>query len=127
MDVKLLHRQGVSIRGIARRTGLSRATVRGILKQVAPKRYGLKADGSIVAWGYQGVGACDVPEPNTGFVVVAAGASHGLGVKEDGSIVAWGFNNYGQCDVPEPNANFVAVSGGAYHSLGVRVDGTVEA
>lgn len=40
MDVKLLHRQGVSIRGIARRTGLSRTTVRGILKQVAPKRYG---------------------------------------------------------------------------------------
>lgn len=40
MDVKLLHRQGASIRAIARRTGLSRATVRRILAASAPKRYG---------------------------------------------------------------------------------------
>ncbi|MGQ0721373.1 MAG: IS21 family transposase [Candidatus Eiseniibacteriota bacterium] len=43
MEIKLMHRQGVSIRAIARRTGLSRDTVRKILKQVAPKRYGPRA------------------------------------------------------------------------------------
>src|SRR5215831_1793828 len=40
MDVKLLHRQGASIRRIARTTGLSRQTVRRILMQKAPKLYG---------------------------------------------------------------------------------------
>lgn len=40
MDVKLLHRQGASIREIARRTGLSRVTVRRILAQPAPRPYG---------------------------------------------------------------------------------------
>lgn len=40
MDLKVLHRQGVSIRQIARQTGLSRTTVRRLLQQVAPKPYG---------------------------------------------------------------------------------------
>jgi transposase len=39
MDVKLMHRQGASIREIARRTGLSRVTVRKVLSQKAPKPY----------------------------------------------------------------------------------------
>ncbi len=40
MDVKLMHRQGASIREIARRTRLSRTTVRKILSQRVPKPYG---------------------------------------------------------------------------------------
>jgi len=40
MDLKVLHRQGVSIRKIARETGLSRTTVRKLIGQVAPKPYG---------------------------------------------------------------------------------------
>src|SRR5262245_7501637 len=40
MDVKVLHRQGVSIRRISRETGLSRTTVRKLLEQTAPKPYG---------------------------------------------------------------------------------------
>lgn len=40
MDVHDLARAGASIREIARRTGLSRTTVRKLLRQVAPKPYG---------------------------------------------------------------------------------------
>jgi transposase len=40
MDVKLMHRQGHSVRHIARVTGLSRVTVRRILSAPAPKGYG---------------------------------------------------------------------------------------
>ena len=82
---------------------------------------GLKADGSIVAWGQCGYGECNVPAPNTGFVAVAGGstANHSLGLKADGSIVAWGDNACGQCNVPAPNTGFFAVAGGEEHSLGV--------
>jgi len=81
---------------------------------------GLKEDGSIVAWGRNDYGQCNVPEPNEGFVAVAGGGYHSLGLKEDGSIVAWGWNYYGQCNVPEPNEGFMAVAAGGYHSLGMK-------
>lgn len=40
MDVKLMHRQGHSLRHIARLTGMSRVTVRRILSAPTPKGYG---------------------------------------------------------------------------------------
>lgn len=43
MDVKLMHRQGHSLRQIARMTRLSRVTVRRILIAAAPKGYGPRA------------------------------------------------------------------------------------
>ena len=84
---------------------------------------GLKADGSIAAWGNNWYGRCNVPAPNSDFVAVAAGYEHSLGLKADGSIVAWGWNEYGQCDVPEPNTSFAAVAAGYGHSLGLKADG----
>jgi len=85
------------------------------------------ASGSIVAWGHNGSGQCDVPAPNTDFVAVAAREYHSLGLKTDGSIVAWGWNSYGQCDVPAPNTDFVAVAGGWWHSLGLKDDSSIVA
>jgi len=88
---------------------------------------GLKADGSIVAWGVNGDGQCNVPEPNSGFVAVAGGAMHSLGVKADGSIAAWGSDSWGMCNVPEPNTGFVALGAGHFHSLGLKADGSIVA
>jgi hypothetical protein len=85
------------------------------------------ASGSIVAWGRNVEGQCNVPAPNTGFVAVAAGGGHSLGLKTDGSIVAWGHNADGQCNVPAPNSGFVAVAAGVYHSLGLKADGSIVA
>ena len=51
---------------------------------------GQKGDGSIVAWGDNYYGGCNVPAPNSGFVAVAGGGDHSLGLKAGGSIVAWG-------------------------------------
>jgi alpha-tubulin suppressor-like RCC1 family protein len=84
-------------------------------------------DGSIVAWGDNRSGQCNVPPPNSGFVAVAAGGYHSLGLKPDGSIVAWGNNYDGQCNVPPPNSGFVAVAAGDRHSLGLKADGSIEA
>ena len=44
---------------------------------------GLKADGSIVAWGYNSHGQCSIPEPNSGFVAIAAGGNHSLAIRSD--------------------------------------------
>ncbi len=85
---------------------------------------GLTSDGTVVAWGDNYYGQCDVPAPNADFVAVAGGNGHSLGLTSDGTIVAWGYDLYGQCDVPAPNADFVAVAGGWYHSLGIRSPGT---
>jgi alpha-tubulin suppressor-like RCC1 family protein len=79
-----------------------------------------QAQGSIVAWGWNNYGQCDVPSPNSGFVAASAGWFYSLGLKSDGSITAWGWNDYGQSDVPSPNSGFVAVSAGYAHSLGLK-------
>ncbi len=85
---------------------------------------GLKSDSSIVAWGLNEHGQCNVPEPNSGFVAIAGGGYHSLGLRADSSIVAWGSNGSGQCDVPEPNSGFVAIAPGYDHNLGLTGDVT---
>ncbi len=77
---------------------------------------GLRADGKIVAWGFNDDGQCNVPAPNSDFVAVSGGYSHCLGLKSDSSIVAWGENDFGKCDVPDPNEDFVGIAAGHYHS-----------
>lgn len=95
----------------------------------AGKRHslGLRADGSIAAWGRNGEGQCVLPVPNAGFVAVAVGMYHSLGLRTDGSIVAWGYNGWGQCTLPAPNTGFVRVSAGTWHSVALRADGSIAA
>jgi alpha-tubulin suppressor-like RCC1 family protein len=78
------------------------------------------ADGSIVGWGWNDFGECNIPSPNSGFIAIAAGWFHSLGLKQDGSIVAWGYNKYGQCNIPSPNSGFIAIAAGEYHSLALK-------
>mgnify|MGYP001346067671 FL=1 len=73
-----------------------------------------------MAWGDNSYNQCDVPEPNSDFIAIAAGEGHSLGLKSDGSVVAWGDNGYGQCDVPLPNSGFLAIAAGKEQSMGVK-------
>jgi len=43
----------------------------------------LKQDGSIIAWGNNNSGECDIPFPNTGFIAIAAGQGLSLAIKSD--------------------------------------------
>jgi len=50
----------------------------------------LKEDGTVVAWGWNGEGQCDVPPELTNVVSVAAGDGVSLALKADGTITVWG-------------------------------------
>jgi len=81
----------------------------------------LKSDGSLVAWGYNTYGECNVPD-GTDYTAIAAGTNHSIALKSDGSIVVWGRDNLWQItDKPSGN-DFVAITAGDYHSLALKTN-----
>ena len=50
----------------------------------------LKADGTVIAWGYNYFGQCNVPAGLTNVVAIKAGANFSLALKSDGTLTAWG-------------------------------------
>jgi hypothetical protein len=108
---------------------------------------GLRSDGTVWAWGYNGYGqlgngtTTNTPVPAqvsglSGVVAIAAGANHSLALRSDGTVWAWGNGAYGQLgDGATGNAatpvqvkslsGIVSIAAGGYHSLALRSDGTV--
>ena len=89
----------------------------------------LRADGTVVAWGYNHLGqVTGTPSSDTipvtanpmalggqvlsGVVAIAAGSSHSLALKIDGTVVAWGRNLYGETNVPAGLSGVFAISAG---------------
>ncbi|MDH7502495.1 MAG: hypothetical protein QHJ82_07255 [Verrucomicrobiota bacterium] len=88
----------------------------------------LRSDGSVVAWGTNQFGQCNVPTNVADVVAVAAGAYHSVAVQRDGSAAVWGDNTYGQVtNKPANLTNVVDVKAGYYHTLALKSDGTVAA
>ena len=86
---------------------------------------GLKADGTVVAAGWNRDGQCDVSDW-TDIVAVAAGSFHTIGLKADGTVVAVGKNGVAQCNV-SGWTDIGAVAAGDSHTVGLKADGTVVA
>jgi alpha-tubulin suppressor-like RCC1 family protein len=123
----------------------------GIFTQVTAgyeSSYGLRADGTIYAWGDNTYGQLgdnsqtqrDVPVRVVGghiFDYVAAGWYHTLGIKTNGSLFGWGDNSLGQLgdgSVPSSASSpqsivgghsFVKVDAGECHSIGLKADGSI--
>jgi hypothetical protein len=79
----------------------------------------LKADGTVVAWGYNDNGQTDVPVGLTDVTAVAGGQDFSLALKADGSVVGWGHDNVGQLSVPAGLSHVfaIAVGGGTSYAL----------
>ncbi len=109
----------------------------------------LLADGTVVAWGYNGFGQLgdgstltgEVPVPVSGLSgvkAVAAGGNHSLALLSNGTVMAWGDNESGQLgngnttesEVPvavKGLSGVKAIAAGANHSLALLSNGTVMA
>ena len=85
----------------------------------------IRKDGTVVAWGNNNDGQCNVPQGLTGVVAISAGYCHSLALRKDGTVVAWGDNSQGQCNMPQGLTGVVAISAGSFLSLALRNDGTV--
>jgi alpha-tubulin suppressor-like RCC1 family protein len=80
--------------------------------------------GSVVAWGDNTYGQCNVPRGLTN--VVASGFHHSLALKADGTVVGWGENDFGQTNPPAGLSNVAAIAAGWGTSLALKRDGTLE-
>ena len=85
----------------------------------------LKADGTVMATGYNAYRECDVSDWKD-VVDVSAGYNYTISLKGNGTVVAAGYNEYGQCDVLDW-VDIVSVSAGHNHTIGLKADGTVVA
>jgi alpha-tubulin suppressor-like RCC1 family protein len=112
----------------------------------------IKADGSLLGWGYNGLGGLGngttatvqstAVEPIVGWsldhpVAVDAGTRHSVMLKADGTVWTWGADDQGQLgdDAALGNkaspvqvsglTNVIEIAAGGYHTLALRSDGTV--
>lgn len=108
---------------------------------------GIKQDGTLWAWGYNGYGNLgdgstenrNVPTQigtGTNWKQVECGSYHSQAIKSDGTLWVWGYNGYGQLgdgttdDKHTPvqigsATNWRQVAGGYYHSLAIKENGTL--
>lgn len=88
---------------------------------------GLRSDQTVVAYGKNKYGECDVGHW-TNIVAVAVGGGHygafTVGLRADGTVVAVGSNQHGQCRTSGWR-DIVAIAAGVNHTVGLRADGTV--
>jgi alpha-tubulin suppressor-like RCC1 family protein len=88
---------------------------------------GVKTDGTLACWGYDGYGQVTGPNQSTDtFTQVSGGGYHTCGLRSDNTLACWGHDQYGQVSGPNRSSDaFIQVSGGGYHTCGLRSDNTL--
>jgi len=82
-------------------------------------------DGSVIAWGYNGYGECDVPVDLGPVVQIATGDRFTMALTAAGAVRCWGFNESGQCNVPGSLGTVRAIAAGGNHSIALLLDGSL--
>jgi hypothetical protein len=85
----------------------------------------LKANGTVVVWGYEPTGNVIPPSGLNNAVGIAATTWHDLALRADGTVVAWGADSHGETQVPPGLTNVTAIAAGLWHSMALRSDGTI--
>ena len=75
--------------------------------------------GTVVCWGDNSLGQCNVPIGLSDVVEIEAGHNHTVARQVDGTVVCWGDNGLGQCTVPS-GLNAKAVSAGGNFTAAIR-------
>jgi len=66
---------------------------------------GLPGSGTVLAWGYNYWGQCNIPDSAlSGVTAIAGGEGSSIALK-DGCVLAWGYNAQGQCRGTYSNGN----------------------
>jgi hypothetical protein len=74
----------------------------------SPHGIALRRDGTVVCWGADELGQCDVPPGLSGVVDIAASGAGSLALLANGSLVAWGFRK--TAPPPPVGQSFVALA-----------------
>lgn len=88
-------------------------------------KVGVQDNGTVVAYGSNDGGQCEVNEWED-IVQVAAGLEFTIGLHSDGTCIATGENDHGECEVSAWD-NIKSISAGNAHTVGLRDNGTVVA
>ena len=77
--------------------------------------------GSVLAWGRNSEGQCNIPaSANSGVSAIAGGENHTIALK-NGAVLAWGENWGGQCSIPaSANGGVSAIAGGYQHTVALK-------
>jgi hypothetical protein len=86
---------------------------------------GLKADGTVVAAGYNEYAQCMVADW-ADVIQVLAGIYHTVGLMADGTVITTGWCAYGECNVGGW-VDIIQVAGSFFHTVGLKADGSVVA
>ncbi|QOY89885.1 InlB B-repeat-containing protein [Paludibaculum fermentans] len=84
----------------------------------------LKKDGTVVAWGSNSNGECNVPAGLTNVVAIAAANYSTVALKADGTVVAWGTSQV-VTGLPAGLSNLVGIADGNDYAIGLKADGTL--
>jgi alpha-tubulin suppressor-like RCC1 family protein len=89
---------------------------------------GLRADGSVVAWGRDDgnplgdFGQVTNAPAGHNFIAIAAGRYHNIAMKSDYSLVSWGRDTENEVAETPAGTNYLAIAGGGYHSLAMELN-----
>ncbi len=75
---------------------------------------GIKSDGRVVCWGFNGDGQVSPVPPGT-YTQISAGSSHACGVLTNGTVVCWGLNTSAQVSPVTAGAYTRVSAGGSAH------------